>query len=80
MALVSKRSKLLCANVFLLALILSYGIIAAEARLLNTTETNSAVQEPMPPPMLAPEVEPIPVPPGISDADYEEPPPDVTVF
>ncbi|KAM1013261.1 hypothetical protein EV1_042862 [Malus domestica] len=78
MALVSKRSKLLCTNVFLLALILSYGIIAAEARLLNTTETNSAVQEPMPPPMLPPEVEPIP--PALSDADYEEPPPDVTVF
>ncbi|KAM1247100.1 hypothetical protein ACFX2J_043091 [Malus domestica] len=51
---------------------------AAEARLLNTTETNSAVQEPMPPPMLPPEVEPIP--PALSDADNEEPPPDVTVF
>ncbi|KAB2619359.1 hypothetical protein D8674_015228 [Pyrus ussuriensis x Pyrus communis] len=49
MALVAKRSKLLWPNVFLLALILSYGMIAAEARLLNTEDTNSAVQDPMPP-------------------------------
>ncbi|KAL6296302.1 hypothetical protein ACE6H2_004444 [Prunus campanulata] len=37
------NGKLMCASVFLLVLILSYGIISTEERLLKTDPTNQAI-------------------------------------